>query len=171
MHSSADSKRAGVGAFEAIAGALDYPMFVVTTQVGSQRSGCLVGFACQISITPPRFLVGLSNKNHTYPIASASKFLAVHIIPSEHLGLATLFGELTGDDVDKFAFCKWHPGPHDLPILDEATAWFGGRILDRIALGDHVGFLLAPECGFAPDDFGSIVTIGSVRDLEPGHDA
>ena len=40
---------------------LDYPMFIVTTRAGDERSGCLVGFASQVSIRPRRFLVGLSN--------------------------------------------------------------------------------------------------------------
>ena len=48
---------------------LDYPMFVVTTRAGDEPAGCLVGFASQVSIRPPRFLVGLSKRNHTYRVA------------------------------------------------------------------------------------------------------
>lgn len=158
-------------AFDKLVGELENPMFVVTTCDGNQRSGCLVGFASQVSIAPPRFLVGLSNKNHTYRASLTTEYLAVHVIPRDHIELATLFGGSTGDDIDKFARCTWHRGPHDLPILDEAAAWFGGRILDRIPLGDHVGFLLEPESGSAPDNLDTIVTSTDVRDLEPGHSA
>jgi hypothetical protein len=45
---------------------LDHPMVVVTTRAGNERAGCLVGFATQVSIGPPRFLVGLSKRNRTY---------------------------------------------------------------------------------------------------------
>ncbi len=160
----------GTSAFDTLVGELDYPMFVVTTGEGTQRSGCLVGFASQVSIAPPRFLVGLSNKNHTFHTAMTTEFLAVHVIPRDHIELATLFGGSTGDDIDKFARCAWHPGPHELPILDESSAWFSGRIIDRIPLGDHVGFLLDPESGSAPGDLGTVVTYTDVRDLEPGHE-
>ncbi len=56
-------------AFEKLVSMLDYPMYVVTTACGDQRAGCLVGFTSQVSIGPPRFLVGLSEKNHTYRVA------------------------------------------------------------------------------------------------------
>ena len=46
--------------FNALASELDYPMFVVTTAAGGAPAGCLVGFATQCSIDPPRFLVCLS---------------------------------------------------------------------------------------------------------------
>ena len=83
----------GTSAFDTLVGELDYPMFVVTTGEGNQRSGCLVGFASQVSIAPPRFLVGLSNKNHTFHTALTTEFLAVHVIPRDHIELATLFGD------------------------------------------------------------------------------
>ena len=57
-------------AFEKLVSMLDYPMYVVTTRAGDQRAGCLVGFTSQVSIGPPRFLVGLSDKNHTYRVAT-----------------------------------------------------------------------------------------------------
>ena len=158
-------------AFEDVVALLNYPMFVVTTRSEDEMSGCLVGFASQVSINPPRFLVGLSNKNHTFSVASHAERLAVHLLTRDHVALATLFGAQTGDEIDKFARCDWHPGPHGLPILDDSPAWFSGRILERLELGDHVAFLLAPETGSAPDDLGQLVTFSDVRDLEPGHEA
>lgn len=164
-------ERGGRDAFEDVVALLNYPMFVVTTQADGERSGCLVGFASQVSINPPRFLIGLSNKNHTFEIASGAERLAVHLVGRDNLDLARLFGEETGDEVDKFAQCAWRTGPHGLPILEDASAWFSGRVLEQLALGDHVAFLLAPETGFAPDTIGELVTFSDVRDFEPGHEA
>lgn len=158
-------------AFEDIVGALDYPMFVVTTYAGGQRAGCLVGFASQISISPPRFLVGLSNKNRTYRLAVTAEHLAVHLVPRRDAYIAKLFGELTGDDVDKFILCAWDRGPFGLPILEGAAAWFAGRILEKVDMGDHVAFLIEPETGHAPRELGEIITFADVRGFEPGHDA
>ncbi|HET7665549.1 MAG TPA: flavin reductase family protein [Mycobacterium sp.] len=158
-------------AFEKLVSLLDYPMFVVTTRSGDEPAGCLVGFASQVSIHPHRFLVGLSKRNHTYRIAEDASHLAVHLISRQHFELARLFGSETDDHTEKFARCTWHPGPHGLPILDNAAGWFAGAVLGRFDLGDHVGFLLEPVAGSAPDGFGQLVTFSDVRDLEPGHEA
>lgn len=157
--------------FEKVVAALDYPMFVVTTLAAGQRSGCLVGFATQTSINPPKFLVGLSRKNATYRLATEASHLAVHLVAREHLALAELFGTETGDRTDKFARCQWRDGPAGLPILEDAAAWFVGEIVERFDVGDHVGHLLQPIAGEAPDGLQDWVTFADVRDLEPGHDA
>jgi flavin reductase (DIM6/NTAB) family NADH-FMN oxidoreductase RutF len=158
-------------AFEKLVSMLDYPMFVVTTRADDQMAGCLVGFASQVSIGPPRFLVGLSERNHTYRVAQQASHLAVHLVPRRHRELARVFGSETGDRVDKFARCAWRAGPHGLPILEDATGWFVGEVLNRYDLGDHIGFLLNPVEGSAPDKFDQLVTFADVRDLEPGHEA
>ncbi|MGV0837621.1 flavin reductase family protein [Mycolicibacterium thermoresistibile] len=160
-----------VAAFEQIAALLDYPMYVVTTGTDDQLSGCLVGFTSQVSISPQRFLVGLSKRNRTYRVARDAGHLGVHLIPRRHRDLARLFGSETGDDVDKFAHCGWRPGPHGVPVLADAAGWFIGTILGRHDLGDHVGHLLEPVAGEAPQRFEQLVTFADVRDLEPGHEA
>ena len=93
----------GGAAFEALVGRLNYPMFIVTTAGDGQRAGCLVGFTSQVSIRPRRFLVALSDKNRTFRVALNSDRLVVHAVaPGDH-DLAQLFGERTGDQIDKFA--------------------------------------------------------------------
>ncbi len=72
-------------AFEKLVSLLDYPMFVVTTRAGDESAGCLVGFASQVSIRPPRFLVGLSKRNHTYRVAQRTDYLAVHLVAAAAL--------------------------------------------------------------------------------------
>lgn len=157
--------------FDRVMSLLDYPMYVVTTRAGDEMSGCLVGFATQVSIDPPRFLVGLSKRNHTYRVAQHAEYLAVHLVPRQQCELARLFGSETGDKIDKFERCNWRPGPHGLPILEDAAGWFGGKVRSRYDLGDHVGFLLDPVSGSAPDTFEQLVTFSDVRDLDPGHEA
>ncbi|WAX58564.1 flavin reductase family protein [Jatrophihabitans cynanchi] len=157
-------------AFATIAARLDYPMFVVTTAAGDERAGCLVGFATQASIEPARFLVGLSDKNHTYRVARDADRLAVHLLSRRDEALAELFGEHTGDREDKFARCGWHRGPGDVPILDGAAAWFSGPIVHRAPLGDHTGFLIEPDAGECSDLTG-VIMFRDVQGLDPGHDA
>jgi flavin reductase (DIM6/NTAB) family NADH-FMN oxidoreductase RutF len=158
--------------FDQLVGMLDYTMFVVTTQANGHPSGCLVGFATQTSIRPPRFLAGLSKKNHTTRVAAQSNYLAVHVLARSHVDLVRLFGGQTGDQVDKFERCSWHIGPEDMPILDDAAAWFVGKTLERIDFGDHIGYLLEPVTGAAaqrPDE--GLVSFSDTAEMEPGHEA
>jgi len=157
--------------FLELAGSLDYPLFIVTAAEGERREGCVIGFATQCSFHPARFLACLSRENRTYRFALGVDVLAVHLVPRARAGLAELFGGETGDEIDKFARCAWHPGPRGLPILDGCTSWFAGAICERLDLGDHVGFLLEPlEVQFAPGE--EIVYFQAVKDaVEPGHPA
>ena len=157
--------------FEKLVALLNYPMYVVTTQADGVMAGCLVGFASQTSIHPPRFLVGLSTKNHTFRVAADATHLAVHVFDHDHLATVELFGSQTGDTINKFDRCSWHRGPAQMPILDDAAAWFVGKILDRFSLGDHVGHLLAPVDGSPPHELEQWVSFGDVRNLQPGHEA
>jgi flavin reductase (DIM6/NTAB) family NADH-FMN oxidoreductase RutF len=161
----------GTESFESLVAQLDYPMFVVTTRAGDVMSGCLVGFASQTSISPPRFLIGLSKRNMTFRVAQDATHLAVHVVAREHIGLANLFGGETGDEIDKFDRCTWHSGPEGVPILDDAGAWFVGKILDRFDVGDHVGHVLGPVAGQPPGEITDWVTFADVRHLSPGHEA
>lgn len=157
--------------FQRLVAMLDYTMFVVTTAADGHASGCLVGFATQASLQPPRFLVGVSERNHTFGVAARSDHLAVHVLSRRDIELARLFGGRTGDDIDKFERCSWHSGPAGMPILDDAPAWFVGKTLSRIELGDHLGYLLEPIAGYAPPHTGGLLAFSDVDDIEAGHGA
>jgi flavin reductase (DIM6/NTAB) family NADH-FMN oxidoreductase RutF len=151
---------------------LEYPMYVVTATARGDRAGCLVGFGTQTSIHPERFLACISRKNHTLPVATAAELLAVHFLGDEpgERELAELFGGETGDEVDKFERVAWHEGPGGVPLLDEVPNRMVGRVLERLDLGDHVGFLLEPievEKGDGIHELGFQETKG----IEPGHPA
>lgn len=156
--------------FDAFVEGLDYPMFVVTAASNGERSGCLVGFATQASIDPPRMLACLSVANHTYPVARESSLLAVHVLDPDQKDLAELFGSETGDEVDKFSQCEWRPGPGGVPLLEDCPRFVVGRVLAQHELGDHVGFLLEPVEVEADSETGGI-TLEDVEDIEPGHPA
>jgi flavin reductase (DIM6/NTAB) family NADH-FMN oxidoreductase RutF len=149
--------------------ALDYPMFIVTVAAGGERAGCLVGFATQCSIDPPRFLVCLSDKNRTFDVARGAEVVVVHLVPAEAEELARLFGSETGDKVDKFDRCAWREGPHGTRVLDGCGNWFAGRILDRIPAGDHCALLLEPFAAHG-DEREDAFTFHRARRIEPGHE-
>ena len=156
--------------FNSLVGDLDYPMFIVTACAGGERAGCLVGFATQASIDPPRFLVCLSHNNRSYRIAIQAELLAVHFVPAQAQDLVELFGGETGDEVDKFERCAWRPGPGATPLLDACPNRFVGRVLERTDGGDHDAFLLEPELAERGTDAEEF-SFHRAKRIEPGHEA
>jgi flavin reductase (DIM6/NTAB) family NADH-FMN oxidoreductase RutF len=159
---------------------LDPPVYVVTVEAGGERAGCLVGFASQCSIRPPRFVVWLSKANHTFRVARSARRLAVHLLGRDQQALAELFGGESGDSVDasgrrldKFARAAWTPGPGGVPVLDGVPAWFVGRVEEHTDAGDHVGFLLDPvaaeNAGQSPGHAGEPLRLSDVNHIAPGH--
>ena len=86
--------------FNAFVNHLEYPMYVVTAAAGGDRDGCLVGFATQCSIHPPRFLVCLSVKNRTLRIAKAASVLAVHLVAARQMPGSEALGFQEARDID-----------------------------------------------------------------------
>jgi flavin reductase (DIM6/NTAB) family NADH-FMN oxidoreductase RutF len=151
---------------------LDIPMFVVTAvhRDTGVRAGCLIGFATQTSIGPDEFLVCLSHNNYTYRVAMHADLMAVHGLAMHQRPLAEVFGTLTGDEVDKFDRCSWRTGPSGVPILNDVPRWFVGNVVDRVTLGNHTGFLLAPiDAAGAPEP--PPLMFSAVQDLDAGHSA
>ena len=155
--------------FDALVSNLEYPMFIVTARAGDEPLGCLVGFATQTSIDPPRFAVCLSHANRTYRQGRDARILGVHCVPAEAADLAELFGGETGDETDKFAETAWHDGPGGVPVLDRCRNWFAGRVLTRVDAGDHDLFLLEPVAGEAAGE--AEFTFHRAKRIDPGHPA
>ncbi|WP_411112099.1 flavin reductase family protein [Streptomyces sp. c-19] len=151
---------------------LDYPVYVVTTAADGRRAGCLVGFASQCSIDPPRFMVWLSTANRTCRVARGASHLAVHTLRRDQKGAAELFGGRTGDDIDKFGRVDWWQGPAGVPVLADCCAWFVGRVQELVEGGDHVGFLLAPVATSGPGPVRPpLLRLSDVVDVTAGHPA
>lgn len=166
----ASDRQADTAAFEQLMASIDPPMFVLTAHDGRERSGCLVGFATQVSISPARFLVMVSKTNHTYGVATSTPAVVVHVLRRADAALASHFGELTGDEVDKFDGLDVVDGPAGAPVL-VGVDWFAGRVLRTVDLGDHVGLLLAPHDGSAARVDEAQFGLRDADGMEPGHGA
>ncbi|MEV5438311.1 flavin reductase family protein [Streptomyces sp. NPDC052682] len=156
---------------ETFTGRLDPDMYVVTATAGGERAGCLVGFASQCSIRPVRFAVWLSEANHTYRVARSAEVLAVHLLTREQHALAELFGGRTGDREDKLRHVRCREGHGGAVVLEDAAAWFVGRVVTRVECGgDHVGFVLDPvEWGERPAHDGPLLRLHDALGISAGH--
>jgi len=145
-------------------------MFIVTAAAGSDRAGCLVGFATQCSIDPAQFLVCLSHENHTAKTAAAADVVAVHVLRPGDEDIARLFGEGTGDDISKFDRCAWRPGPGGVPVIANLD-WFAGRVHSRDDRGgDHTIYVLDVLPDGRSERRGGQLGYQSLRSLDPGHE-
>ena len=144
-------------------------MYIVTVVgPGGERDGCLIGFATQCSIKPPRVIACISKENRTFDAVRSAEAIVVHFLGDAQRPLAELFGGETGDEVDKFELCAWSEGPAGIPVLDDVPGWFAGRILERNDVGDHLALLLEPT---QVEDRGGALDLGfqSVKPIDPGH--
>jgi flavin reductase (DIM6/NTAB) family NADH-FMN oxidoreductase RutF len=148
--------------------AIDYPLYVVTACADGEMSGCLAGFVTQASLDPVRFLVCVSKVNHTYGVARRSRGLGVHLLGSDQRVVASLFGEQSGDQIDKFQRIRWSTGSTGSPILSECAAWIEGKVVDRMDGGDHEAFLITVTAGGAGTRTGRFMRTDAT-DFEAGH--
>jgi flavin reductase (DIM6/NTAB) family NADH-FMN oxidoreductase RutF len=157
-------------AFHDLVSGMDYPMFLVTAQAGAEMAGCLVGFVTQASIAPPRLLVMLSKANHTFRVAAASSMLGIHFLSADNRELARIFGELTGDDTDKFIGLDFFSGRGGTPVVRGTRGWIIGSVTSTSDCGDHVAYLVdVVEAGL--DTPGPQLGFAQVRHFHPGHPA
>jgi flavin reductase (DIM6/NTAB) family NADH-FMN oxidoreductase RutF len=158
-------------AFDELMRAVDQSMVIVTTLADGERSGCLVGFHSQSSIEPPRYVVWLSQANHTHGVARRASTFAVHLVPADRHDLAELFGGRTGDRSDKLARCDWAPGPDGVPLVAGCPDRFVGRRLEWLAgAGDHDGVVLEPLEAEVGSE-GPWLRLSDATDIDPGHAA
>jgi flavin reductase (DIM6/NTAB) family NADH-FMN oxidoreductase RutF len=153
---------------EALTRATNYALYVATAWADGELSGCLAGFVTQSSIHPVRFVVCVSKINHTFGIAQRSVGLGLHLLGSDQRDVASLFGEQTGDVMNKFERVAWTPGVTGVPILTECAAWVEGRVLNRMSGGDHEAFLIEIVAGGAGTHPGRFM-LSDGADFSPGH--
>jgi flavin reductase (DIM6/NTAB) family NADH-FMN oxidoreductase RutF len=156
-------------AFDRLVARLDAAMVVVTTALGGERSGCLVGFHSQLSIDPRRYGVCVSKANHTFGVAMGASYVAVHALSEGDGEVAARFGALTGDDVDKFAPGDWQPGPDGVPLLNALPNRLVGRVLERVDVGDHVLVVVEPVGANVAEGRFTPFRLSQGSGIEPGH--
>lgn len=150
---------------------VDYPFYVVTVRAAdAEMSGCLAGFVTQCSIDPPNFLVCVSKRNHTFPVAERSSGMGLHLLGDDQVDLARLFGEETGDLVDKFASVDWRLGSTGAPLLVDSAVSMESQILGHFSVGDHEAFLMRAVRAVTGGHDG-LLTYRSTPRLQPGHPA
>jgi flavin reductase (DIM6/NTAB) family NADH-FMN oxidoreductase RutF len=148
---------------------VDFPYYLLTVRAPDEEmSGCLAGFVTQCSIDPPNFVACISRLNHTLGVAVRASAMGLHLIGEDQLDIARLFGEETGDTVDKFADVDWRIGPTGAPLLADVSLALEGTILGHFSVGDHEAFLVRALRAVGGPGRGLLTHRTSPR-LHPGH--
>ena len=147
-------------------------MLIVTTAVGPQRAGCLVGFHSQCSIEPDRYAVWLSKANHTCQLALRATHFGLHFLRHDH---GTAWPRSSARCVavrsTSSRSAPAHTGPFDVPIIDACSDWVVARRTAFLEEGsDHICFIVEPVEASAGEPSGPL-RFEDVADLTPGHDA
>jgi flavin reductase (DIM6/NTAB) family NADH-FMN oxidoreductase RutF len=150
---------------------VDYPLYVVTVRSpDGEMSGCLAGFVTQCSIHPPNFLACISRVNHTLRVAVCASGMGLHLLGEDQVDLARLFGEETGDQVDKFTAVDWRLGATGAPLLVDTAVSMEGEILGHFSVGDHEAFVMRGVRSVAGGHAG-LLTYRDAPPLHSGHPA
>jgi flavin reductase (DIM6/NTAB) family NADH-FMN oxidoreductase RutF len=118
---------------------------VVVTAATDPPVGFTATSFTSVSLHPPLVSFNLDRASSSWPALRTAGYIGVHILGDGQEELARTFAT-TG--ADRFAHpTPWRPGPHGVPLLDDAPAWLICRITDRVPAGDHVIVLAEPLLG------------------------
>jgi 3-hydroxy-9,10-secoandrosta-1,3,5(10)-triene-9,17-dione monooxygenase reductase component len=120
---------------------------VVTTMSEGKPAGMTASAVASLSLDPVLLLVCINHKLPTHTAIEQSKRFVVNVLGEGQQDLALHFARPAPD---KFADVTLKPD-YELPVLDDAIAFFVCDVHERFAGGDHSIFTgLVRECGARP---------------------
>jgi flavin reductase (DIM6/NTAB) family NADH-FMN oxidoreductase RutF len=164
-----------------LSGGIDEPTFreaishfasgvtVITTLHEGHPAGMTASAVSSLSLQPTLLLVCINSSIATHGAIEASGRFAVNVLGEGSDDLALRFAR---SSTDKFAGVALN-AQHDLPVLDDAIAYFICDVHERFPGGDHSIFTgLVRDCG-ARHGCRPLVyfrsTFGSLHDREAAH--
>ena len=122
-------------------------MTVITTDHGDRKSGMTASAVSSLSLDPVLLLVCINNRLPAHEAIEGSRRFVVNVLGEGQQDLALHFAR---PSADKFAGIALRDD-HELPVLDDAIAYFVCDVHERFPGGDHSIFTgLVRECGAKP---------------------
>lgn len=122
---------------------LSYGLYIVCSQAGGLRAGCVVNTFAQVTSTPAQVSVAVNKENATAgAIAEAGRFTASVLAQDTPMELIGTFGFKTSTETDKFAACRFELDEAGIPyVVEHAVARFSARVVEQVDLGTHMLFI------------------------------
>jgi flavin reductase (DIM6/NTAB) family NADH-FMN oxidoreductase RutF len=120
---------------------------VITTEHDGRRAGMTASAVSSLSLDPVLLLVCINNNVPSHEAIEGSRRFAVNVLGEGQEELALRFARRSED---KFAGVALREQA-ELPLLEDAIAWFICDVHERHPGGDHSIFIgLVRECGAKP---------------------
>ncbi|APT84620.1 hypothetical protein CAQU_05545 [Corynebacterium aquilae DSM 44791] len=119
---------------------------VVTTRANGVDYGMTISAFASLSLEPAMVMVSIESTSHTLPHLAPGKPIAVSVLSDVQLEHAVQFARHVDD---RFAGVPIRrEGPADVPVLEQAAAYFVGTVADWAQGGDHtIVTILVEDCG------------------------
>jgi flavin reductase (DIM6/NTAB) family NADH-FMN oxidoreductase RutF len=94
-------------------------------------AGSPVGFTAtslaSLAAVPPLATFNMAQIASAWPAMTVGNRVVIHMLSPRTRQVAQ---RMAADHTLRFEGDHWHPGPHGLPVIDGATAWVVGRIVE-----------------------------------------
>ncbi len=148
-----ESPPVSVDAFRAGMSRLGAAVNIVTTDGPAGKHGITASAVCSVTDSPPTLLVCVNRSSSAHDIIVGNGTLCVNVLGHGHEQLAMLFGRPGIDPAERFAVDNWTTLVTGAPLLQDATAAFDCRVIDRHAVGTH-SVIFSEVVGIATTAFG-----------------
>jgi flavin reductase (DIM6/NTAB) family NADH-FMN oxidoreductase RutF len=110
-------------------------VYVVGVAHGGARNAFTAAWVMQVSYDPLLLALSINPEHSSYALLKEGRAFGVNVLKKGQLDLAAHFGR--SDGFDKLSSTQWTTDRFGLPLLREALAWFGCRVVSEHPAGDH----------------------------------
>ena len=117
---------------------ISYAVSVVTVGAGGVENGLTISWLTQVSAKPPLLLFSIHKDHYSRERLDDHPHFVVNLLGEDQAKMAAHFAKASmvgADKIDEFAT---HAGANDVPILDEALAYFDCDVSAIHEVGDHL---------------------------------
>jgi flavin reductase (DIM6/NTAB) family NADH-FMN oxidoreductase RutF len=127
-------------------------LFILTVRNGAEETGMLVSWVQQCSFDPPRLTIAIRQGRDVLEWLKDGAPFVLNVLPEGAKSLIGHFGR--GFELGAAAFngIKLARAREAAPVLADAHAFLGCRVLDRVDAGDHVVLIAQVHSGAVLND-------------------
>jgi flavin reductase (DIM6/NTAB) family NADH-FMN oxidoreductase RutF len=123
---------------------------VVTTLLpDGSPAGFTATSLASLSAVPPLATFNMARASSSWPAMTVGNTVAIHTLGPRSRHLAE---RMAADHALRFAGDHWRVGPHGVPVLDAATAWMIGHIVEVHPVHDSAVIVVEIEQGLLGDE-------------------
>jgi flavin reductase (DIM6/NTAB) family NADH-FMN oxidoreductase RutF len=124
---------------------------VTTSGPDGEPIGMTANAFTSVSLDPPLVLVCVARSASTFAAMEQARTYAVHVLHDGQDAISMRFACSAADGIEKFSEIEWYRADSGLPLLDDALARLECTIVDRVEMGDHVGYVGRVDAAHAPE--------------------